>query len=60
MSRLRNRYQRFCDFSGLLDAGRAILVTRGTPPGSQLLRDDQPLASSHDRAVDLLPLRLAR
>lgn len=47
--RLRNGYQDFCDLSGLLDTGRAILVARGTPPGSQLLRDDQPLTSSHDQ-----------
>lgn len=47
--RLLNRYQSFCDLSGLLDSGRAILVARGAPPGSVLLRDDQPLASSHDQ-----------
>ena len=50
---LPNRYQDFCDLSGLLDLGRAIVVARGDRPGSQLVdkNSGQPLAAS-DEAAD--------
>ncbi|MEX0936744.1 MAG: hypothetical protein WDZ59_02710 [Pirellulales bacterium] len=45
-----NLYQQFCDLSGQLTAGRAILVTHQPhTDGSQLLRDGEPLTSPDDR-----------
>jgi hypothetical protein len=45
-----NLYQQFCDLSGQLTAGRAILVThQPRAEGSQLLRDGEPLTSPDDR-----------
>ena len=48
-TRLLNRYYGFCDLSGHLSLGRAILVAHATGPASQLLRDKRPLESSYDQ-----------
>lgn len=49
---LANDYQRFVDLSGLLRAGRAILVAQppeqGDHRGAELLRDGQPMGGPED------------
>ena len=47
---LPNRYQSYCDFSRLLELGRAILVASGNGSGSQLvdLASGDPIATSDD------------
>jgi hypothetical protein len=48
-TKLSNEYQQFLDLSGLLRAGRAILIGRGPKAGAQLLRDGKPLAGADDQ-----------
>jgi len=60
---LQNGYQGFVDLSGLLKAGRAILVAEGPSQhrGADLLRDGEPMTPQEDRHVTIyrfvLPLK---
>ena len=46
---LVNRYLRFCDLSGHLTAGRAILVARAANSGSELTVDGRPVDGPDDQ-----------
>lgn len=44
-----HRYQKFVDLSDLLEGPQAILLVRAPAPGSQWIRNDEPLGSDQDR-----------
>jgi hypothetical protein len=46
---LAHRYQQFCDLSGHLAAGRAVLLVPHAPESAELLDDGQPFAGDQDR-----------
>ncbi|MBN2474148.1 MAG: hypothetical protein JXB62_06055 [Pirellulales bacterium] len=52
---LHNGYQRFVDFSDLLETGRAILVGRAPADrrGAELLRDGRPISEQQDRHLTM-------
>jgi hypothetical protein len=45
---LTNRYSQYCDLSGHLTAGRAVLVARVPHGGSELVVDGRPVTGPHD------------
>jgi len=51
---LHNGYQQFVDLSGLLKAGRAVLVAEGPQQrGAELLRNGKPMTPQEDRHVTI-------